>query len=110
MCQSYGSGCYVLLISKSANQQDKEAVSKTLQPDSITTVADANVHYNQTEFRNPQTGEAKQPGQTVGTQPSESREIFKATSCPPTSPPFNIFAQRDTTLSLACGPSLSLDK
>ena len=33
-----------------ANQQDKEAASKTLQPESIPTVADADVHNNRTEF------------------------------------------------------------
>ena len=38
----------------------------------------------------------------------ESREIFEATSCPPTSASFIIFAQGNTALS--SGPSLSLDK
>ena len=40
----------------------------------------------------------------------ESRELFEATSCPPTSASFIIFAQGNTALSLASGPSLSLDK
>ena len=40
----------------------------------------------------------------------KSRVIFEATSCPPTSSPFIIFAQGNTALSLASGPSLSLDK
>ena len=100
LCPTYGSGGFCL-----ANQQDKVAASKTLQPNSIPIVADADVHDNGTEFGHPQTGEAKQAGQTLGTQPSESREIFEATSSPPTSPPFNIFAQRNTALSLASSPS-----
>ena len=48
------------------SQQDKEAASKILQPGSIPTVAD--VHDNWTEFRNPQSSDSKQPGQTVGSK------------------------------------------